>query len=58
MLQRLGSVGIHTVVTVDLTKPELGVPVVRVLIPELELPDDEDDYVPGRRAGVIAGCNA
>lgn len=58
LLQRLGSVGIHTVVTVDLTKPELGVPVVRVVIPELELPDDENDYVPGRRARVIAGCNA
>ncbi|MDA9981623.1 YcaO-like family protein [Gammaproteobacteria bacterium] len=54
LLQRLGSIGIHTVVTVDLTKPQLGVPVVRVIIPELELPDDEDDYLPGRRALKIA----
>lgn len=54
ILKRLGLASIHTVITVDLTKPELGVPVVRAVIPELELPDDEDDYLPGHRARALS----
>ena len=41
------------VVTVDLTKPEFELPVVRVVIPGLEGPDDDDDYVPGTRARAV-----
>jgi ribosomal protein S12 methylthiotransferase accessory factor len=35
-LKRLQAVGVERVVVVDLTKPELGVPVARVIIPGLE----------------------
>ena len=34
---------------VDLTRPEFGLPVVRVVVPGLEGLDDVD-YVPGARA--------
>jgi YcaO-like protein with predicted kinase domain len=55
MLGRLRSVGIAEVVTLDLTGPEVGVPVVRVVIPGLEGPDDHDAYVPGPRARRFVG---
>ena len=56
-LERLRAVGIRQVVVVDLTKPELGLPVVRVVIPGLEGPDKggRGDYVPGPRARAILG---
>lgn len=48
---RLRAVGIERMVVVELTRPEFGLPVVRVLIPGLEGPDDHGaGYVPGRRA--------
>lgn len=50
LLERLESAGITSVCTVDLTKPELELPVVRAVIPGLEAPHDEEDYVPGPRA--------
>ena len=53
MLDRLRAVGIGEVIAVDLTGPEFGMPVVRVVIPGLEGPDDHDRYVPGPRA---RGC--
>jgi ribosomal protein S12 methylthiotransferase accessory factor YcaO len=49
MLDRLRAVGIEEVVAVDLTRPELGMPVARVVIPGLEGPDDHERYVPGPR---------
>lgn len=49
LLNQLKQAGASTVVAVDLTKSDLQLPVVRVVIPELELPDDADDYVPGPR---------
>jgi len=49
LLGRLAATGCARVLAVDLTKPEFGLPVVRVVIPGLEGPDDED-YVPGLRA--------
>ena len=55
MLGRLRAVGIAEVVTLDLTRPEMGVPVVRVVIPGLEGPDDHDAYVPGPRARRFVG---
>ena len=50
MLGRLRAVGIAEVVRVDLTRPEVGMPVVRVVIPGLEGQDDHEGYVPGSRA--------
>ena len=50
MLERLRASGIDQVMVVDLTRTEFGLPVVRVVIPGLEAPDDDEDYVPGPRA--------
>jgi YcaO-like protein with predicted kinase domain len=47
---RLLSVGVEQIVAVDLTLPEFGIPVVRVVVPGLEGPDDDPDYLPGPRA--------
>jgi ribosomal protein S12 methylthiotransferase accessory factor len=52
-LARLRAVGIERVVVVDLTKPELRVPVVRVVIPGLEGTDESPSYVPGARARTL-----
>jgi YcaO-like protein with predicted kinase domain len=49
LLGRLVAVGCPRVLAVDLTKPEFGLPVVRIVVPGLEGPDDAD-YVPGSRA--------
>jgi len=49
LMERLGSVGIEQVVAINLTRPEIRVPVVRVVIPGLEAPHDDDDYLPGPR---------
>jgi YcaO-like protein with predicted kinase domain len=49
LLQRLAAAGIVEVVAVDLTRPEIGLPVVKVVIPGLE-GSDHHEYVPGRRA--------
>ena len=58
-LERLGAVGIRQAVVVDLTKPELGLPVARVVIPGLESIDDsESGYVPGPRARTLRECSA
>lgn len=59
-LQRLQTAGVQQVVVVDLTKPELGLPVVRVVVPGLEGPDkgDRSDYVPGPRARAVSGDQA
>jgi len=50
LLTGLRRVGCEQVVVVNLSKPELGVPVVRVVIPGLEVLDDLPGYVPGKRA--------
>ena len=52
-LQRLRSVGIDRVVAVDLTRSDVGIPVVRVVIPGLEWDCTHPDYTPGAR-----GCRA
>jgi ribosomal protein S12 methylthiotransferase accessory factor len=49
-LDRLRSRGLHEVIAVDLTKAELGIPVVRVLVPGLEPLHDVSSVVPGARA--------
>lgn len=52
-LERLAAVGLEQVVTVDLTRPEFGIPVVRVVIPGLEAIHDAPGYVPGARARCV-----
>jgi ribosomal protein S12 methylthiotransferase accessory factor len=53
LLGRLLHAGIQQVVVVNLTKPQLHVPVVRVVIPHLEAMSEVSGYVPGRRARAI-----
>lgn len=50
LLQRLSAVGAPQVVMVDLSRPEYDIAVVRAVIPGLEAPHDEPDYIPGPRA--------
>lgn len=49
-LKRLQAVGISRVIAVDLTRPDFGIPVVRVVIPGLESACTHPNYRPGRRA--------
>jgi YcaO-like protein with predicted kinase domain len=51
-LKCLRKTGIRRVVVVDLSKPEFGLPVVRVIVPDLE-PMLEPGYVPGRRGRAV-----
>lgn len=53
MLDRLKAVGILQAIVVDLTRPEIGVPVVRVVVPGLDGPDDDESYLPGPRARAV-----
>lgn len=48
--ERLASGGIEHVIVVDLTKAEIGIPVVRVIVPGLEYARDVPGWQPGRRA--------
>ena len=59
-LERLLGVGVQQVVVVDLTTQELGIPVVRVVIPRLEGLDEGErgHYVPGPRARAVADRSA
>ena len=50
LLDRCRRTGLGTVVAVDLTKPEIGIPVFRVVVPGLEPPHEVPGYVPGARA--------
>ncbi len=50
LLQRLRHASFRQVVVVDLTRPEYGIPVVRVVVPGLEGSDHHREYVPGGRA--------
>ena len=52
MLARLRAAGIDQVIVVDLAQEAIGVPVVRVVVPGLEGPMEEEDgdYAPGARA--------
>ena len=57
-LRRLQSVGMDQVVVVDLTRREFQLPVVRVVIPGLEGPDEHTGYVRGARANAIREAQA
>jgi len=53
ILERLRGVGIDEVVAMNLTKPEFGIPVVRVVVPGLETHIHVDGYVQGKRAMTV-----
>jgi ribosomal protein S12 methylthiotransferase accessory factor len=53
-LERLRSAGIGRVVVVNLTRPEFGLPVVRVVIPRMESFNREGTDAPGARARAFA----
>jgi YcaO-like protein with predicted kinase domain len=57
-LDRLAGAGIKRVVLVDLTKPEFGLPVVRVVIPGLEGTDHAPGYVAGPRGRALPGAHS
>jgi ribosomal protein S12 methylthiotransferase accessory factor len=48
LMERLSGVGLARVIAVDLTRPDLGVPVARVVVPGLEGPG-EGEHAPGPR---------
>jgi ribosomal protein S12 methylthiotransferase accessory factor len=50
ILERLQSVGIRQAVAIDLTRPEYGISVVRVVVPGIEGSDHHAGYSPGARA--------
>lgn len=54
-LERLRAIGIQRVIAVDLTRPEFGIPVVRVVIPGLEWDSNHSNYVAGPRARQVSG---
>jgi ribosomal protein S12 methylthiotransferase accessory factor len=54
VLAALRAVGLSQVVTVDLTRPELELPVVRVIVPGLESMWDAPGYLPGPRAQKVS----
>jgi YcaO-like protein with predicted kinase domain len=57
-LNRLRSAGINSVIVVNLSKAELGVPVVRVVIPGMEPGVGVMDHIPGLRALASTGNRA
>lgn len=50
LLEQLSAVGCDSVAIVDLTKPGIGIPVCRALVPGLEGSCRNPDYLPGMRA--------
>jgi ribosomal protein S12 methylthiotransferase accessory factor len=57
-LERLRAIGIPRVIAVDLTRPEFGIPVVKVVIPGLEWDSNHANYVAGPRARRVGGRSA
>ena len=58
-LERLRAAGLRSVVAVQLTKPEFGVPVTRIVIPGLEAPEEKiPDYLYGARARAVLEVEA
>lgn len=56
LLARLRSAGLDQAIAVDLTKDALGLPVMRVVVPGLEGPNEHGSgYTPGARARMTAG---
>lgn len=54
ILGRLRTVGVTSAVVVDLSRDDIGVPVVKVVVPGLESNPDSADYAPGPRARAVS----
>jgi YcaO-like protein with predicted kinase domain len=54
-LERLRAIGVERIIAVDLTRPDFGIPVVRMVIPGLEWDCSHPDYIPGPRARRAGG---
>jgi ribosomal protein S12 methylthiotransferase accessory factor len=54
-LKRLRAAGVDRAIAVDLTRPDFGIPVVRMVIPGLEWDCTHPRYVPGPRARRAGG---
>lgn len=54
LLTRLAAVGMDQVVTVDLSRPGIDIGVVRAVIPGLEAPHDDPDFIAGPRAQAVS----
>ncbi|WP_437543445.1 YcaO-like family protein [Sorangium sp. So ce367] len=54
-LDRLRAAGMARAIVIELTRPELGVPVVRLVVPGLEPLSGDRSYVPGARARAQRG---
>ena len=57
LLERLAAVSVSEVAAIDLTRDGSEFSVVRVVIPGLEAPHDDDAYVPGPRAMAARGAS-
>ena len=55
LLQQLTACDVNRVYSVNLSSAELPVSVVRIVIPQLEPPHDDDSYLPGVRARAATG---
>ncbi len=55
-LDRLGQAGFQQAIVVDLTREEIGIPVVRVAVPGLEGDCHHPAYMPGARARAMGGA--
>lgn len=53
-LARLRDAGLGRAIMVDLTRAEIGIPVVRVVIPGLEADCHHAAYIPGARARAVS----
>ncbi|MGE2817982.1 YcaO-like family protein [Mycobacterium heidelbergense] len=51
----LAQIGLDSVAVVDLTRPDIGIPVVKVVVAGLETNPEDDHYAPGERAIAAAG---
>jgi ribosomal protein S12 methylthiotransferase accessory factor len=56
LLERLAAAGMGEAIAIDLTRPEIGLPVVRVVVPGLEACADDPGYAPGPRALAARGA--
>ncbi len=54
LLSRLSEAGIGQVVTVDLSRPGIDIAVIRAVIPGLEAPHDDPDFIAGPRARAVS----
>ena len=58
ILSRLEAARVTEIVTVDLTRPSIGIPVVRVIVPGLEGMNDFCTCKPGPRARALLQARA